>query len=54
MKKYLLSIAAAAFISPLHSAKASSDNDAFLNAEKKVRYSSYQDFKRVVASLIIR
>ncbi|MBH0081689.1 transglycosylase SLT domain-containing protein [Pseudoalteromonas sp. NZS11] len=51
MKKYLLSVAAAAFIFPLHSAEASIDNDAFLDAEKKVRYGSYQDFKQAVSNL---
>jgi soluble lytic murein transglycosylase len=51
MKKYLLNFAAAAFIFPLHSAEVSLDNDAFVDAEKKVRHSSYQNFKTVVNNL---
>ncbi|MEM5510710.1 transglycosylase SLT domain-containing protein [Pseudoalteromonas sp. AS71] len=51
MKKYLLRVAAAAFIFPLYSAEASIDNEAFLDAEKKVRYGSYQDFKEAVSGL---
>ncbi|MEG3759144.1 transglycosylase SLT domain-containing protein [Pseudoalteromonas carrageenovora] len=51
MKKYLLNVAAAAFIFPLYSAGASIDNDAFLDAEKKARYGSYQDFKEAVSGL---
>ena len=40
MKKQLFSFAAAAFIFPLYSAEASIDNDAFLDAENKVRTAS--------------
>ncbi|HAG40427.1 MAG TPA: lytic transglycosylase, partial [Pseudoalteromonas sp.] len=51
MKKILLSAVAAAFILPFSSAQASIDNDAFLDAEKKVRYGSYQDFKEAINGL---
>lgn len=51
MKKQLFSFAAAAFIFPLYSAEASIDNDAFLDAEKKVRNASYREFKNVVNNL---
>ena len=51
MKKFLLSAVAAAFILPFSSAQASIDNDAFLDAEKKVRYGSYQDFKEAINGL---
>jgi soluble lytic murein transglycosylase len=51
MKKYLLNVAAAAFIFPLYSVEAISNNDAFLDAEKKVRYGSYHDLKTVVSNL---
>jgi soluble lytic murein transglycosylase len=51
MKKFLLSAVAAAFILPFSSAQASIDNDAFLDAEKKVRYGSYQDFIEALKGL---
>lgn len=51
MTKYLLNAAAAAFILPFFSAGANTDNDAFLNAEKKLRYSNYQTFKKVISEL---
>lgn len=51
MKKYLLNAMAAVFIFPLHCVEANIDNDAFLDAEKKVRYGDYQDFKMAISNL---
>ncbi|WP_372761342.1 transglycosylase SLT domain-containing protein [Pseudoalteromonas sp.] len=51
MKKYLFNVMAAAFIFPLFPTVASTDNEAFLAAEKKVRYGDYQDLKTALNTL---
>ena len=51
MKKQFLSVTAAALLFPLFSAYANTEHDAFLDAEKKVKYASYQKFKEITAQL---
>ncbi|MGO2074994.1 MAG: transglycosylase SLT domain-containing protein [Pseudoalteromonas sp.] len=51
MKKQSLGWTAAALLFPLFSAVANNEHEAFLDAEKEVRYGSYKEFKEVVGKL---
>ncbi len=51
MKKHLLGWTAAALFLPFFSAEANDKHDAFLDAEKKVRYSDYEEFQDVINNL---
>ncbi len=51
MKKHLLGWTAAALFLPFFSAEANDKHDAFLDAEKKVRYSDYEKFQDVINNL---
>lgn len=51
MKKNFLGWSAAALLFPLLSVEANNKHDAFLDAEKAVRYGSYKEFKEIVGKL---